>query len=685
MKKHLLFMLLLLLTAAGAKAQPDWGYTPNAYEGEHVVYVNLVDNDGTAVQINSGDYLGAFIDGECRGLQKARETNTASATNAIWYFPLRVKGSENDNGKAITFRYFDSSTNMEYKPGSTSQLRYDDGATTGMLSDLHHLKFVRPYYYNVPDNKVTVVVGKEVNLEDYFELTPEGANFPINIEWDYANNAEFITMNGNSVKGLKAHEDTWLGFNLGDLKNIGQYTSFSIDVVDELRGFTLYDVSMGRNDIGKLSITPDPADATIDASKIEIVALAQTLPDSWTFAEINASNDSGLDYYITPRSVGKGDIVVRYDGKQMGTCSLNIGQSYRQKAGWEWISVFAENNMAIEKNFADALLEMRSEDKLLYNDPTYGYFGDLSTASIHECYKVKIKEDPGYVDFFTSGGEYDPYTTEGKELAPGWNWVGLPYQYSHNLDEVFVSDHLAEGDRIVSKDSGFAEYDGNKWNGTLSTVGAGAGYMYYNAGSESKTLLYNAESGKNQPVSANNAPARMPSVWHYNTAPYADNMSIVADLGPEYADTRYSVGAFVGDECRGEGRYADGKCFITVHANKGEQIGFRLYDSATGEMRHISGSMKFAKTAGTLKAPVMLSVGGVETGISATGFDASAIDVVDGHLSFGNIVVKNFCICNASGAVVKSNDADLSTLAKGVYVVKATTGSGNTLSKKIVK
>lgn len=44
-------MLSLLLYAVGMAAQqPDWGYNPNAYPDEHVIYVGLVDDQGSAVQ-----------------------------------------------------------------------------------------------------------------------------------------------------------------------------------------------------------------------------------------------------------------------------------------------------------------------------------------------------------------------------------------------------------------------------------------------------------------------------------------------------------------------------------------------------------------------------------------------------------------------------------------------------------
>ena len=95
-------MLSLLLYAVGMAAQqPDWGYNPNAYPDEHVIYVGLVDDKGSAVQsFNDNTYLGAFIDGECRGIAEVSQ-KSVSDTKTIYYFALRVKGSDTDNGKAI--------------------------------------------------------------------------------------------------------------------------------------------------------------------------------------------------------------------------------------------------------------------------------------------------------------------------------------------------------------------------------------------------------------------------------------------------------------------------------------------------------------------------------------------------------------------------------------------------------
>lgn len=87
-------MLSLLLYAVGMAAQqPDWGYNPNAYPDEHVIYVGLtegsLDNCGQK-ELPENTYLGAFINGECRGLAKVQKKSLSVALT-INYFPLRVK------------------------------------------------------------------------------------------------------------------------------------------------------------------------------------------------------------------------------------------------------------------------------------------------------------------------------------------------------------------------------------------------------------------------------------------------------------------------------------------------------------------------------------------------------------------------------------------------------------------
>lgn len=1017
MRKQLLLMLSLLLYAVGMAAQqPDWGYNPNAYPDEHVIFVGLVDDQGSAVQsFNDNTYLGAFIEGECRGLAKVSRYSV-SDTQTIYYFALRVKGTNTDNGKAISYRLSvggnQSFVFNDLKPAANA-VTYTNNGTTGKLSALYQLTFIRPGYYSIVQPEVSVKVGAEFNLLDHITFEPANANIP-EMNWTMGQGEkenEYASIKGNTFKALKSTgKYGWVNVspNLLGMKPTGQYTKVSVRVIQpatsiELRdeykngitvnlgdtaalntvlrsGYTTapadcnekltwkssdetailpmegndigkfnpvktgtytmtlsgenasvdlkvtvikpveyinpvgrvkeikmyigdnlldilpsgykvmpedatdrsvryevlpsynqdqefkyneiledngsegifarkpgrariaiisnqnpqatctyevivkdgptnitfkqeemtflmpikdtdkwdisedirnniimtpswpkyeeyesYDIAQSNLDISSLTdavklsydfkkdslsasvvkvgegwidisyssertiateaglqndeyyisnhfhvtileslkgfkvdgyvdmvstetrdfvLTPDPVGAEVDPSRVEVTITPNTyVSEEWkSIVEIVPTDETMLNYTIKPHSVGRATISVKLDGEEVATSYVSIGQRYMQKAGWKWTSFYGGGVRwnSPEYELGNVVEEIRSEDALLHNDPEYGYFGDIYSLETGECYKIKVKEEePGLLDLriMYTGGYEDMQTH--RQIVPMWNWLGNPYQYDHDINSVFVKEENRNvfnvGDRIVSKDNGFAEYNGEKWTGTLTTLRAGLGYMYFNAGSENVDMEYLHEGSMPQGTPVMNAPQHKQSVWTYNSAPFADNMTIVADLGNDYSAERFTVGAFVGDECRGEGEMIDGKCFITVHADKGETISFKLHDAVSDEMRTINEQMPFAKMAGSLRAPQRLTVGGIVTGITAADIASSGIAVVDGQITVQGMDVADVIVCNASGAVVSTGETTVTGLPSGVYVVKVKTKDGKTVTKKLVK
>lgn len=1010
-------MLSLLLYAVGMAAQqPDWGYNPNAYPDEHVIYVGLVDDQGSAVQsFNDNTYLGAFIEGECRGLAKVSRYSV-SDTQTIYYFALRVKGTNTDNGKAITYRLSvggnQSFVFNDLKPAANA-VTYTNNGTTGKLSALYQLTFIRPGYYSIVQPEVNVKVGAEFNLLDHITFEPANANIP-EMNWTMGQGEkenEYASIKGNTFKALKSTgKYSWVNVspNLLGMKPTGQYTAVSVRVIQpatsiELRdeykngitvnlgdtaalntvlrsGYTTapadcneeltwkssdetairpmegndigkfnpvktgtytmtlsgenasvdlkvtvikpveyitpvgrvkeikmyigdnllsilpsgykvmpedatdrsvhyevlpsynqdqefkyneiledngsegifarkpgrariaiisnqnpqasctyevivkdgptnitfkqeemtflmpikdtdkwdisedirnniimtpswpkyeeyesYDIAQSNLDISSLTdavklsydfkkdslsasvvkvgegwidisyssertiateeglqndeyyisnhfhvtileslkgfkvdgyvemvstetrdfvLTPDPVGAEVDPSRVEVTITPDTyVSEEWkSMVEIVPTDETMLNYTIRPHSVGRATISVKLDGVEVATSHVGIGQRYMQKAGWKWTSLYSGGVSwnSPEYELGNVVEEIRSEDALLHNDPEYGYFGDLNRLEPGTCYKIKVKEEePGLLNLRIYPGGYEdmrPY----RQIVPMWNWLGNPYQYDHDINSVFsTEDAYANkfnvGDRIVSKDNGFAEYNGEKWTGTLTTLHAGLGYMYFNAASDTINMKLKYEWNMPQGTPVMNAPQHKQSVWTYNSAPFADNMTIVADLGNDYSAERFTVGAFVGDECRGEGEMIDGKCFITVHADKGETISFKLHDAVSGEMRTINEQMPFAKMAGSLRAPQRLTVGGIVTGITAADIASSGIAIVDGQITVQGMDVADVIVCNASGAVVSTGETTVTGLPSGVYVVKVKTKDGKTVTKKLVK
>lgn len=250
MRKQLLLMLSLLLYAVGMAAQqPDWGYNPNAYPDEHVIYVGLVDDQGSAVQsFNDNTYLGAFIDGECRGLAKVSRYSV-SDTQTIYYFALRVKGTNTDNGKAISYRLSvggnQSLVFNDLKPAANA-ITYTNNGTTGKLSALYQLTFIRPGYYSIVQPEVSVKVGAEFNLFDHITFEPANANIP-ELNWTMGQGEkenEYASIKGNTFKALKSTgKYSWVSVspNLLGMKPTGQYTKVSVRVIQPATSIELRD------------------------------------------------------------------------------------------------------------------------------------------------------------------------------------------------------------------------------------------------------------------------------------------------------------------------------------------------------------------------------------------------------------------------------------------------------------
>lgn len=472
---------------------------------------------------------------------------------------------------------------------------------------------------------------------------------------------------------------------------------FHVTIMESLKGFKVDGyVEMVSTETRDFVLTPDPVGAEVDPSRVEVTITPDSyVSEEWkSIVEIVPTDETMLNYTIRPHSVGRAIISVKLDGVEVATSNVLIGQRYMQKAGWKWASLYGGDVSwnSPEYELGNVVEEIRSEDALLHNDPEYGYFGDINRLESGTCYKIKVKEEePGLLDLrIMYTGAYEDMRTH-RQIVPMWNWLGNPYQYDHDINSVFstedtyAANKFNVGDRIVSKDDGFAEYNGEKWTGTLTTLRAGLGYMYFNAGSENVDMEYLREGSMPQGTPVMNAPQHKQSVWTYNSAPFADNMTIIADLGNDYSAERFTVGAFVGDECRGEGEMIDGKCFITVHADKGETISFKLHDAVSGEMRTINEQMPFAKMAGSLRAPQRLTVGGIVTGITAADIASSGIAVVDGQITVQGMDVADVIVCNASGAVVSTGETTVTGLPSGVYVVKVKTKDGKTVTKKLVK
>lgn len=440
-----------------------------------------------------------------------------------------------------------------------------------------------------------------------------------------------------------------------------------IDVTLNIQSHLILTVASGETDFVKngSASTASPAyvyvsnpnNEPFDASKLTITFDSRYVTDHATFpyaeqASVAAGKDGeNADAYvftILPLFTGTDiSFTVKYDGNELLTVdggrlggTINISLEQQLANGWNWISVTntSGNGSTVANTFTqDDLVEARSQQELVYNDPSWGLFGSL-TSLTPDGGMYKVKTNKATSAQWGNNSVLASQQATSKTIKKGYNWMNNPFEFDIPASELenFLSGSAgaapfvpANGDMIITQD-GFAQYDGSAWTaGDGFVLGEGKGLVYYSTDDVAKTIYYNTGL---EPLAETSAPvkshdARMSSeqgeeVFAYDPHAYADNMAMVAVVDGLENPEDYTVGVFVNDECRGRGRVVkDNIMFISAVGKSGEQMTFKLANNATGEVINLDSTLKYALRQGTLSAPVVLS-GAAVTGIMETMADA---------------------------------------------------------------
>ena len=392
-----------------------------------------------------------------------------------------------------------------------------------------------------------------------------------------------------------------------------------------------------------------------------------------------------------------------------GSCTSQPSQAYRVfisnatnlqmnlAKGWNWISsnLSEEDNQdAITflkpiENVAERLVGHTTE---LYNDPKLGFVGNLKVLNPSEGYKLFVS-DP--VQKTWSGIAYRADSTM-IQLHKGWNWIGYVPINSMGINEALANLEPSENDVLKTLDA-FATYSDGKWTGTLNKMDQAVGYMYYSG--KNTTFKYPYKNVYSiLPEPAMSAKINAVSPWQYNPNAYPDNKTIIAevydDLGKALEGV-YSVGAFVGKECRGMGKYVDGLLYLTVHGTitDNEKITFKAYENATSNEFSIKETLEMdGVQTGTVKAPFVFHTSNT-TGISKV---TSFLNIYPNpvrntmYINGDTDLIEDIKILSSNGSVVYSANKynpegiDVTALLSGVYIVALKTNEGYQYKKIIV-
>ena len=351
-----------------------------------------------------------------------------------------------------------------------------------------------------------------------------------------------------------------------------------------------------------------------------------------------------VEVTLTGRYLGEYEYDVLYNGKSIVADARPMAivlPEVQINEGWQWVSPYAyeagnpNGDICPNGKYVDwinNLIEMRTQEHLLYVDAKLGAFGDITQFNFTEgMYKVKSKTATVLrLASSQNSSELAQYNAR-TPISHGYNWVVYPYEFALTIEETGLVGH--EGDQIICKDGKFAEYSEGAWTSNDLTFQPGVGYMYYYTGVENTQFDVNFNYYENTPACySNDAPARaemgglnkIEPVWTIDRSRFADVMTVVAEVEGLTNAEEWVLGAFVGDECRGEGRCVrDDIIFIGIAGKNGEKMNFRLHNTRTGEEFDVSEALSFRQKAGSLKAPLRLTSEGA-TGISSVNTGANA-------------------------------------------------------------
>lgn len=313
--------------------------------------------------------------------------------------------------------------------------------------------------------------------------------------------------------------------------------------------------------------------------------------------------------------------------------------------GWNWTS----HNLATDvhrSRFATAAQQMLgSSSSCMLDASANEWTGQLTMLKAGAGYKMICERDAEV----TLRGDLYAAATTPVSLQAGWNWLGFPLFNATKLETALAHHRPAEGDVIVGIDA-FATFEDGAWEGSLTTFQPGQAYLYRSA--DATSFCWNSLTTPRSIRRRYEAPAQYDeaSPWLYDVHAYPDVMPVVAV--EEFYDLDvsqpYTLGAFVGDECRGVATVEGERTLFAIHGQPGETVSFRLLDSV-GENFAAQDTLLFDGTAlvGSRREPFVLHFGtyNVEDRLQSPLSESSPIVSVEWYNLNGQRVARPKGLC----------------------------------------
>jgi hypothetical protein len=281
-------------------------------------------------------------------------------------------------------------------------------------------------------------------------------------------------------------------------------------------------------------------------------------------------------------------------------------------------------------------------------------------------YKMKIARTPA-----TQNAELDPQlAVRGQQqplyempvyLEKGWNWMPYTPLTTKRIEPALAGANPKKGD-IVKSQTAVAIYGTNNWEGTLTALEPGHGYLYFSTDSMMRSFTYPEDMYL--PGGMMGAPmkalrSQLSALSYFNPVDkhlYPSNMTMTIRLldGDAVVDT-CEIAAFVGNECRGAVRADAEGLYYLVIAGEGAGQAMEIKTVLDGEIVTIDNTLTFTSDdhIGTPWEPYIIQLNPAE-GIEEITDDKSQITNTRKIFRDGILyILRNGKTYTATGAEVK--------------------------------
>ena len=180
--------------------------------------------------------------------------------------------------------------------------------------------------------------------------------------------------------------------------------------------------------------------------------------------------------------------------------TTTLTQTVALSAGTNWFSTYLEITLddlkaALAAATPSKAITIKSSDgtSAVYSPRTHAWTGQLTSMDVLRRYNITVAEA---CEFTLEGMPIDPAEHSITILGGGQTtWLGFPFGASMTPTEAFAG-FAVNGDKIKSGTGANATYSRSRWNGTVTSLEPGQGYLYTSSTDASDSFLFFPSSKK---------------------------------------------------------------------------------------------------------------------------------------------------------------------------------------------